>query len=330
MKKALTEYQDAEYFATHDLRVEETKKGLRCLRKDPEDLPKERFEFIRFRGGGSYSEVQEVRQVQTGKVYIRKRMRKANDQGHGITEKQIKNECAIMDKLHHPHITSVQFWRHEGEDYFSLFMLPVADCDLWDYLHKTGEMGFPSDRVEKIYPWFGCLLHALDYAHGLNINHLDIKTGNILIHNAYPYLTDFGMAEDNSELEQGKSCRTDIGTPMYRAPEVQSSPAADIFSLGCVFSEMLTVTQAKKIKDFQTSRCNTQDSIVPPFKSCLPKVIEWIQQFTTKNTDGLADTIVKLVVRMLKEEPRSRPKAGEATEELRSNAKFWCESHREQ
>ena len=328
MKNLLTEYQDAEYHATSALRDEQTNKGLWALHGEPEDLPKERFETIRFRGGGSYSEVDEVKQVQTGKVFIRKRMRKGNDQGHGTTEVQIENEFVIMKKLCHEHITSVQFWRPEGENHFSLFMLPVADCDLWDYLHKTAKWGFPPDRVEKIYPWFGCLLHALDYAHGMKVKHQDIKPGNILIRNADPYLTDFGMAEDVSELEQSKTCRTDIGTPMYRAPEVQSGRAADIFSLGCVYSEMLTVIQGKQMEDFQISRFNSLDQTVLPFKICLPKVIEWIQQFAAKDKDGLANTVVKLVVWMLKEEPGSRPKAGEAMQELRSNARFWCQSHK--
>lgn len=328
MKEARTKYQDAEYYATPALRDKQTNKGLWYLRRKPEDLPSERFETVRFRAGGSYSEVDEVKRVQTGEVLIRKRMRKANDQGRGTTVVQIENEFAIMNKLRHEHITRVQFWHHEGENYLSLFMLPVADCDLWDYLHKTAEGGFPPDRVEKIYPWFGCLLHALDYAHGMDIKHQDIKPGNILIYNADPYLTDFGMAEDVSELEQSKTCRTDIGTPMYRAPEVQSGRAADIFSLGCVYSEMLTVIQGKQMKDLQLSRCSSLDKTVLPFKICLPKVIEWIQQFATKDKDELANTVVKLVVWMLTEDPGSRPKAGEAMQELRSNAHFWCQSHK--
>lgn len=328
MNEVSIKYQDEEYSATAELRDKQTNKGLCALRRDPEDLPKERFEIICLRGGGSSSWVHEVKQVQTGKKLIRKRMRKAIDQGRGTTKVQFENEFAIMKKLCHEHITSVQFWRDEGENFFSLFMLPIADCDLWDYLYKTAREGFPRERVEKIYPWFGCLLHALDYVHGMNIKHQDIKPQNILICNADPYLTDFGMAEDISELEQSKTSRPDIGTPTYRAPEDQSGRAADIFSLGCVYSEMLTVIQGKGMEDFQIFRRSSPatDGII--FKFCLPKVIEWIQELATKDKDGLANTVLKLVEWMLKEEPGSRPKAGEAMQELRSNAHFWCQSHK--
>jgi hypothetical protein len=86
---------------------------------------------------------------------------------------------------------------------------------------------------------------ALHYAHQHGVVHRDVKPGNILIGIDHtPYVVDFGVAL--REQHVGK-VPTNAGTPAYMSPEQARGEGhrvdsrSDIFSLGSVFFELLTV-----------------------------------------------------------------------------------------
>ena len=198
------------------------------------------FEWQGNLGGGTYGEVHKVRETSTGTFYAQKRIH-VSPMSRAQTEKRVLNEVSIMQKLRHDHIASVQFHFCEG-DVFSLVMLPVADFDLRKFLRYCIDREFPKAEMTHLTSWFGCLVGALDFAHSKQIKHEDIKPNNILIKDHRPYLADFGCAEDFSGLDTSASINASrYGTPVYWAPETQRGRSADVFSLGCVFSEMLTV-----------------------------------------------------------------------------------------
>ena len=98
------------------------------------------------------------------------------------------------------------------------------------------------------------LASALAHAHSLGVAHGDVKPANLLFVNETLKLADFGLATEASEAESPSAAteaRRRVGTPRYAAPEVCSpSPgaategsafAADVWSLGCVFHELLTL-----------------------------------------------------------------------------------------
>lgn len=92
---------------------------------------------------------------------------------------------------------------------------------------------------------FGCLTGALAYIHGQKIKHKDLKPSNILLTSDNIYITDFGTSTDLSDYT-GSVTETGIrGSPRYFAPEVAeyqpSGRSADVFSLGCIFLEMMYV-----------------------------------------------------------------------------------------
>lgn len=90
------------------------------------------------------------------------------------------------------------------------------------------------------------LFRGLKYIHSAGVIHRDLKPENILINGADCNLkiTDFGLARGVYKEEDGKNLLTEyVVTRWYRAPEVMCSArqydeAVDIWSVGCIFSEL--------------------------------------------------------------------------------------------
>jgi len=86
---------------------------------------------------------------------------------------------------------------------------------------------------------------ALEYAHRCQVVHRDIKPENILLHEGQATVMDFGiaLALDRSR-DRRLTAGLSIGTPEYMSPEQfweteNIDHRSDIYSLGCVFYEML-------------------------------------------------------------------------------------------
>jgi mitogen-activated protein kinase 1/3 len=89
------------------------------------------------------------------------------------------------------------------------------------------------------------ILRALKYVHSANVLHRDLKPSNILVNaNCDLGICDFGLAR-GFDVE-GKDTLTEyVVTRWYRAPELLcQSPyygkGVDIWSVGCIFAELLT------------------------------------------------------------------------------------------
>src|SRR5205085_5461440 len=101
------------------------------------------------------------------------------------------------------------------------------------------------------------LAEAMDYAHRLDVLHLDLKPANVLIgHNGEPLIADFGLAR---RVDAGGAGGNEeiSGTPSYMAPEQavqQSHPlsaSTDIYGLGAILYEMLTARPPFRGDDVQ-------------------------------------------------------------------------------
>ena len=127
----------------------------------------------------------------------------------------------------------------------------------------------PPFKINEILPQMVGLLASLDMLHDIRIGHGDIKPKNILYdRDGKLYLTDFGISRVYSEEQMAmfseykgsarvltKEEKKDLwlgaqpGTFLYGSPEnhlafvrtrIPKYPVSDIWSLGCVFFEMLT------------------------------------------------------------------------------------------
>ena len=151
-----------------------------------------------------------------------------------------ENEIHNLKRLEHRHL--VRFvGSYTDPKYVGIIMEPVADTDLWRYLMRSD---FPESDFANLRSFFGCLTSAVYYLHTKNCRHKDIKPGNILLKNDQVLITDFGIAHDWTELDGDTTAGSSVAcTYAYAAPEVaQARPrnmSADIWSLGCVFLDIL-------------------------------------------------------------------------------------------
>jgi cyclin-dependent kinase 2 len=119
--------------------------------------------------------------------------------------------------------------------YFMVLDYIKVTMSQWIHHRKTTYEPIPSNALRRVM--YG-LCSALDYLDGHMIMHRDIKPQNIMMYpNGHTVLIDFGCATDFPDLNTAV-------TLWYRAPELllycpYYTTAIDVWSLGCVFAELL-------------------------------------------------------------------------------------------
>ncbi|XP_037799318.1 serine/threonine-protein kinase Nek8-like [Penaeus monodon] len=109
---------------------------------------------------------------------------------------------------------------------------------------KGGREPLPEEDVLNL---FCQLVLGMLHIHESKILHRDIKSNNILLDRSHRVVKigDFGISKI---LSSKSKAHTVVGTPCYLSPELcQEKPynqKSDIWALGCVLYEMLTLKRA--------------------------------------------------------------------------------------
>src|SRR5262249_34341629 len=154
--------------------------------------------------------------------------------------KRFRHEAEAAARLEHPQIGPIyESGESDGSCYFSMKF--VAGGQLAEVLKR--ESMSPRRAAELLAK----VARTVQFAHQHGILHRDIKPGNILLdRQGEPHLTDFGLArllEQESTITHSSDV---LGTPSYMSPEQAAgrtkelTAAADVYSLGAVFYQMLT------------------------------------------------------------------------------------------
>eukprot|EP00968_Pinguiococcus_pyrenoidosus_P012718 scaffold1130_cov195-Pinguiococcus_pyrenoidosus.AAC.79 len=116
----------------------------------------------------------------------------------------------------------------------------LMETDLHRIIYSDQALG--TDHVQYfIYQ----ILRALKYLHSANVIHRDLKPSNILVNsNCDLKLCDFGLARGLNPEDAESDLTEYVVTRWYRAPEVmlatqEYSCAIDVWSVGCIFAELL-------------------------------------------------------------------------------------------
>ncbi|OJD39078.1 serine threonine protein kinase [Diplodia corticola] len=222
------------------------------------------FEVNESLGSSNTARICRVTHLSSGKpfaikLFLRKTadMKKA-DRNIPSAYELFRNERSNLQKLmklNHKHLITL-IGTYTDKTYFALILEPAAECDMAVLLALDSSAEMACDRDEILQKSLGCLVAGLKYLHGKKIRHRDIKPGNILIHNGSVIICDLGISHDWSDSTKDFTYGTVNGqTKRYSAPEVlEEGPRdlkADIWSLGCVFLEIVTVLKRCTLDDLR-------------------------------------------------------------------------------
>ena len=211
-----------------------------------------RWQQGQFVGGGTFGTVYVAINLDSGHLMAVKEIRLQDPKMIPTIVSQIRDEMGVLQVLDHPNV--VQYYGIEPHrDKVYIFMEYCSGGSLAGLL----EHGRIED--ETVVQFYALqMLEGLGYLHEANVIHRDIKPENILLNeNGVIKYVDFGAAKVIAK--QGKTVVADgpdgrgrketiQGTPMYMSPEVIKGGkhpharlgAVDVWSMGCVISEMAT------------------------------------------------------------------------------------------
>ena len=246
------------------------------------------FDIISKLGDGAYSVVYKVKRLADGKIYA---LKKVKLQNLSAKEKEnALNEVRILASVKSTFVISYkEAFIDEKEQSLCIVMEYADKGDLYQKITQFKKIGCLIEETD-VWRIFIQMVRGLKALHELKILHRDLKSANI-------FLFADGSAK-LGDLNVSKVVRkglgyTQTGTPYYASPEVwNDSPydsKSDIWSLGCVTYEMLTLR--------------------PPFRAenmdgLYHKVIKG---HYSKISEKYSPDIAEIIKMMLKVNPNDRP-----------------------
>ncbi|KAF3337551.1 Mitogen-activated protein kinase 12 [Carex littledalei] len=287
-----------------------------------------RYEIQEVIGKGSYGVVAAAIDTRTGQQVA---IKKINDVFEHVSDAtRILREIKLLRLLHHPDIVEIKHImlppsRREFRDIFVVFEL--MESDLHQVIKANDDLT-PQHLQFFLYQ----LLRALKYIHTANVFHRDLKPKNILANaDCKLKICDFGLARASFNDAPSAIFWTDyVATRWYRAPELCGSffskytPAIDMWSIGCIFAELLTGRPLFPGKNVVHQLDIITDLLGTPSQETLARIrnekarrylsnmrkktpVSFSEKF--KRADPMA---LRLLERLLAFDPKDRPSAEEA------------------
>lgn len=152
---------------------------------------------------------------------------------------RFQREIVIMERLDHPHIVrNYGGGIMDGQYFYAMQLLDRGT--LKDRLKKDGPLNW-----QQTAAYAAQIASALQHAHNHGIIHRDLKSSNLFFDKDDRLLLgDFGIARDTHD-DDVTDTGVAMGTYAYMSPEqiCGDKPVtgkSDLYSLGCVMTEMLT------------------------------------------------------------------------------------------
>lgn len=197
----------------------------------------EKYEKLGKLGEGTYGVVYKALDVTTKEIVALKEIR-PEEEDDGVPCSTIR-EISMLKEMEHKNIVRLLDVIHDEKSLCLIF--EHLDMDLRMYMDTVPEV-FKGE--EKIKRFLYQILDGLSYCHSRRILHRDLKPENLLIDRVTNTikLADFGLARAFDVPL--KAYTPQVVTLYYRAPELllgqkSYSTPIDIWSVGCIFAEML-------------------------------------------------------------------------------------------
>jgi serine/threonine-protein kinase len=233
--------------------------------------------------------------VQTGRPAAVKVLRKELTSNEELVQRFF-NEAHAATRMRHPGIIEVFDFGYADDGQAFLAMELLEGVTLRQRISQQKRL--PEAEAISITR---AIASALAAAHGAGIIHRDLKPENIfLVESGGPKVLDFGVAKllerDASEASRTRTGSL-LGTPVYMAPEQARAagsidPRADLYSLGCMFYEMLSGR--------------------PPFTGNVGELLAAHMFNEPPRLVGVSPHLEALIGRLLAKEPADRPRDAQA------------------
>ncbi|XXT18767.1 protein kinase [Sorangium sp. So ce429] len=197
------------------------------------------YELVTALNPGGMAEVFKARHRTTGDVVFLKRVRAESSEVDSLDR-----EIEIYQKLQWhdgEHVLQVFAFERQGD--FIALVTELADGgDLAGYVEKMPESKLDPAEAKEIAL---AVTAGVAELHRSHIVHRDIKPANVLCSQGKWKIADFGISKNRDRYGGGRTFQM-AGTVAYAAPEqlsgVEAHPSADVYSLGRVFTFLLTGT----------------------------------------------------------------------------------------
>ena len=264
-------------------------------------------------GGGSFGAVYLVKEKDTNNLYAMKKFYLDN-----LSKGGAKKQYEILSKFNHENIHKVidMFISKNNNQYL---ITPYYPNNLYDYVSQK----LPEKAIKQI---IFQILNGVNYIHNLKYIHRDIKPDNILLSSEGKIiLTDFDLCRQESKGKDDTMTRTAV-TLFYRAPEIFYGDSyygnkIDIWSLGCVFAELIIGRPLFKANNELGTLSNIIETIGCPNEenwpgvSQLPNYLPFgggkFQLGKILEEGGLSKEGIGIVTQMLMLDPKKRPSCEE-------------------
>ncbi|KAB2575773.1 Rho-GTPase-activating protein 5 [Lasiodiplodia theobromae] len=262
------------------------------------------FKVIGLLGAGGYSHVHRIRSTISFKEYALKRVRRRRAFGNNSKEsvRQFTAEMKLLKSLSHRHMVEY-VGSYTDPSNLGILMAPVADKNLAEYLETVSDQpeNLRKNELVTLRSFFGCLASALQYLHDRSICHGDIKPENVLVDGGNVLFTDFGFSKENTGSTTSGITNT---TPRYAPLEVLSgdprNASADVWSLGCLFLEMVLVLKEKDVSFLKAYFLRNGSK--EPYASRNPEAVEKLLRELRFLGNGFDNILLDLMTDMLRED----------------------------
>jgi serine/threonine protein kinase len=227
-------------------------------------------------------------------------------------KRDAEQEIKHLKMLRHNHIVAYLGHFTKGQQ-LGIIMFPVAAWDLDSFLEHNFEPPRYQASMRMMRPWFVCLTKVLLYLHDRAdpLKHRDIKPKNILIDRSEAvFLIDFGISKSYVSQHHAISRGDGRCTILYGSAAIierrEHGLEVDVFALGCVFLEMITVMLKKSLKQMEQFilERNGKDHI--EYSYDLEHVIAWADELekellSSDSEKPLVEKGIPIIKRMLNE-----------------------------
>jgi len=197
----------------------------------------DKYEKLEKIGEGTYGVVYKAKDKTTKELFALKKIR-LESEDEGIPSTAIR-EIALLKELQHPNIVRIHDVIHTNKKLILVF--EYIDYDLKRFL-QSFDKGIDFKIVKSLLYQ---LVRGIAHCHQMRVLHRDLKPQNLLVSKeGVLKLADFGLARAFGIPV--KNYTNEVVTLWYRAPDIllgskNYSTSIDIWSIGCIFVEMLNL-----------------------------------------------------------------------------------------